>query len=249
MSANCAICFTKFGFFRGANSCRKCAKSVCKSCIKNATCVHCINSDLEVRGFDEVPKNLYREGHAIRPRINGGHPSYAQQGNRQSRFDPADLALEQRLAQLKSAGQTETAHPGPIVRVMSISDQSQMDQETAIQKIIEQTCAEVEMDSESQDTLMKCSSSADREIEERLRNLQVDSGAIGSSISKHKWSWQVEEENRKKREEEEMAKWCCICNDDGHVKCKDCDDDVYCSRCFKEQHGRNNVEQHRTVRI
>ena len=61
------------------------------------------------------------------------------------------MALEQRLAQLKSAGQTETAHPGPIVRVMSISDQSQMDQETAIQKIIEQTCAEVEMDSESQD--------------------------------------------------------------------------------------------------
>jgi len=98
-------------------------------------------------------------------------------------------------------------------------------------------------------TLMECSSSADREIEERLRNLQVDSGAIGSSISKHKWSWQVEEENRKRQEEEEMAKWCCICNDNGHVKCKDCDDDVYCNRCFKEQHGRNNVEQHHTVQI
>jgi len=153
MAANCSICFTKFGFFRGANSCRKCAKSVCKSCTKNSTCVHCINSELEVRGFDEVPKNLYRAEHANPPRKNGGHPTYAQESNSQSRFDPADLALEQRLAQLKSDGPIGRANRSPIVRVMSISDQSQIDEQTAIQRIIQQTCAEVQMESDSKDRL------------------------------------------------------------------------------------------------
>ena len=32
---------------------------------------------------------------------------------------------------------------------------------------------------------------------------------------------------------DEMDKWCTICNDDGDFKCIDCDNDVYCKRCFK----------------
>lgn len=32
---------------------------------------------------------------------------------------------------------------------------------------------------------------------------------------------------------DDMDKWCCICNDDGQYKCVDCDNDVYCKRCFK----------------
>ena len=68
-------------------------------------------------------------------------------------------------------------------------------------------------------------------------------------LTKHKWSWQIEEEKQNKLEEEEMEKWCCICNNNGHCKCTDCDGDVFCNRCFKEQHGRNNIEEHEFVKI
>ena len=33
------------------------------------------------------------------------------------------------------------------------------------------------------------------------------------------------------------------------LSCLDCDGDPYCKRCFKEQHGRNNLDQHETEPI
>jgi hypothetical protein len=42
-----------------------------------------------------------------------------------------------------------------------------------------------------------------------------------------------EAETNYKEDKDETDGWCCICNDDGNFKCIDCDDDVYCKRCFK----------------
>ncbi|KND03328.1 hypothetical protein, variant [Spizellomyces punctatus DAOM BR117] len=48
--------------------------------------------------------------------------------------------------------------------------------------------------------------------------------------------------------EEDM--WCCICNDDATVRCKECDDDPYCNRCFKEGHEDDyELKRHVAIKI
>ena len=38
--------------------------------------------------------------------------------------------------------------------------------------------------------------------------------------------------------------WCCICNDDATMRCYDCDDDLYCQRCFSEGHQQFGLFDH-----
>lgn len=37
--------------------------------------------------------------------------------------------------------------------------------------------------------------------------------------------------------DEDIDSWCCICNDDGAVRCLGCDGDIYCDACWRESHG------------
>jgi hypothetical protein len=37
--------------------------------------------------------------------------------------------------------------------------------------------------------------------------------------------------------DEDIDSWCCICNEDGAVRCLGCDGDLYCQECWSEGHG------------
>ncbi|KAK8000373.1 hypothetical protein PG990_012973 [Apiospora arundinis] len=36
--------------------------------------------------------------------------------------------------------------------------------------------------------------------------------------------------------DEDQKSWCVVCLEDGAIRCIDCDDDIYCARCWKEMH-------------
>ncbi|KAI8965383.1 hypothetical protein F5Y11DRAFT_354972 [Daldinia sp. FL1419] len=36
--------------------------------------------------------------------------------------------------------------------------------------------------------------------------------------------------------DEDQKTWCVVCLEDGAIRCLDCDNDIYCARCWKEMH-------------
>ncbi|KAF2721750.1 hypothetical protein K431DRAFT_284672 [Polychaeton citri CBS 116435] len=49
--------------------------------------------------------------------------------------------------------------------------------------------------------------------------------------------------------DEDIESWCCICNEDGEVRCLGCDSDIYCNNCWQEGHGNGPGQErgHRAV--
>ncbi|KAK3675753.1 hypothetical protein LTR78_004394 [Recurvomyces mirabilis] len=51
--------------------------------------------------------------------------------------------------------------------------------------------------------------------------------------------------------DDDIDSWCCICNEDGGVRCLGCDGDIYCQNCWREGHGNRAGQErgHRAVQF
>ncbi|CAF0803027.1 unnamed protein product [Brachionus calyciflorus] len=52
---------------------------------------------------------------------------------------------------------------------------------------------------------------------------------------------------KNKKEDDDDDEWCCLCNNDAFLKCFDCDDDLYCKRCYKQTHSSGEYKLHRKI--
>lgn len=127
MSAQCAICYEKFGFFRKTLSCPKCRLAICKRCLKDKVCLQCALP--KVNYYDEPPKNLYdnplskmskernvmeiTEKMATLPPPN--QPAGYQEGKKE------ELEIERRLQLLRGNSNKPSKPP---VRLMSINHEA-----------------------------------------------------------------------------------------------------------------------------
>ena len=107
------------------------------------------------------------------------------------------------------------------------------------ESLINRMVAEAALDSRLEesgynlDAAPQASALSKRDQEDHRRDL--GGASVGASAASNYWS----------NDSEDELPWCCICNRDATLRCFDCDDDLYCTRCFSEGHEQFGLFDHR----
>uniref|UniRef100_A0A182N438 FYVE-type domain-containing protein n=1 Tax=Anopheles dirus TaxID=7168 RepID=A0A182N438_9DIPT len=86
----------------------------------------------------------------------------------------------------------------------------------------------------------------DEELARKLARRYAEEGKLEAKLHPN---GELEEElaTPVKADEEDPLPWCTICNEDAVLRCRGCDNDLYCRACYKEFHYDEDPEEHRTV--
>nr|POF13051.1 abscission/nocut checkpoint regulator [Quercus suber] len=94
----------------------------------------------------------------------------------------------------------------------------------------------------------------DSELEARFSKLGLDLPSTPTTTPSSKPQTRAnlhtkEKTNLPVHTDEDIDSWCCICNEDGEVRCLGCDGDIYCQQCWREGHGNQPGQErgHRAV--
>ncbi|XP_063508659.1 abscission/NoCut checkpoint regulator isoform X3 [Pongo pygmaeus] len=101
------------------------------------------------------------------------------------------------------------------------------DEETAIQRVLQQLTEEAALDEASGFNIP-----AEQASRPRTQPCRAEPEAQDA-------------DPRPEAEEEELP-WCCICNEDATLRCAGCDGDLFCARCFREGHDAFELKEHQT---
>ncbi|XP_019374559.1 PREDICTED: abscission/NoCut checkpoint regulator [Gavialis gangeticus] len=119
----------------------------------------------------------------------------------------------------------------------------EMDEEQAIQRVLKQLTEEAALDEASGFNIPPDQATQPGVSQQNLpKKAKQKSQAPASITTAKKPSLMAEAEDSN----EEELPWCCICNEDATLRCHDCDDDLYCQRCFREGHNEFELKEHHT---
>lgn len=131
------------------------------------------------------------------------------------------LALTQRLAVLRG----EDPHQATLQDCHFPDSDDSEDEETAIQRILQQFTEEAALDEASGFNIP-----VEPALQPQTKSCRAEPKAPVP---------------RSKTKAQELP-WCCICNEDATLRCTGCDGDLYCARCFQEGHDAFDLEEHQT---
>uniref|UniRef100_A0A182VZ66 FYVE-type domain-containing protein n=1 Tax=Anopheles minimus TaxID=112268 RepID=A0A182VZ66_9DIPT len=84
----------------------------------------------------------------------------------------------------------------------------------------------------------------DEELARKLAQRYAEEGKMEAKL--HLES-ELEDEPPAPSNVEEELPWCTICNEDAALRCRGCDNDLYCKACYKEFHYDEDPQEHPTV--
>ncbi|EGW09307.1 abscission/NoCut checkpoint regulator isoform X1 [Cricetulus griseus] len=141
-----------------------------------------------------------------------------EENTRQERI----LALAKRLAILQGQDPNRVT-----LQDYHLPDSDEEDEETAIQRVLQQLTEEAALDEASGFNIP---------VEPAPRPRAQSCRAETKTQSLLPGPQAAEEE----------LPWCCICNEDAVLRCAGCDGDLYCARCFREGHDNFDLKEHQT---
>ena len=122
---------------------------------------------------------------------------------------------------------------------LGITNFPEEDDDEEEESLINRMIAEAALDSRLEesgynlDAAPQASALSKRDREDHRRDL--GGASVGASAASNYWG----------NDSEDELPWCCICNRDATLRCFDCDDDLYCTRCFSEGHEQFGLFDHR----